>query len=189
MNAPEPDGIDNIRFRWSATTSAPPEAVYATLADLSSAMTWSGEQMPKRNFRLLSLQAPPGSASVGTEWTSTGADPAGGFDDRSIVVVADSPRRFVYRTSATYTWKKGGTSTAELKHSWEIEPEGSGSRVTYLVLSTGLRPWKPPYNVVMGTPGLRQLAIASVKTTAGKAFANFIRLAEAAAVPPVERVA
>ena len=179
MNAPEPADLGRIRFEWNGRCEAPPETVYDALATISTALIWSGEWMPRQDFRLLALDAPAGLARAGTEWTSSGADPSGRFDDRSIVVVADRPRRLVYRTAVLYSWKRSDlVSTADLKHSWDIRADGAGgSQVSYVVLTSGLRPFQAPWNIVMATPGLRALARAMIKAQAGKAFANFLRFA------------
>jgi len=50
--------------------SAPPDVVYDFLADLGTHMTWGGNQQTS-DFRLLSLEAPAGSASAGTTFTKT----------------------------------------------------------------------------------------------------------------------
>jgi len=55
--------------------SAPPDVVYDFLADLGTHMTWGGNQQTS-DFRLLSLEAPAGSASAGTTFTSTGSSAA-----------------------------------------------------------------------------------------------------------------
>jgi hypothetical protein len=180
QNALEPEGLGKFRFHWRADCAAPPETVYGTLANLRSALIWTGEQMPK-SFRVVRLDAPAGEATEGTEWTSEGLDPSGQWDDRSIVVNAEPPRQFVYRTSSVFTWKGGKRSTAEVKHAWDIAPRSTGSTVSYVFLGTGLRPMKAPWNFLFATPGLRQLGMAMIKSRAGKAFANLIRLAESRA--------
>jgi hypothetical protein len=173
----EPEGLGKFRFQWRADCAAPPDTVYGTIANLRSALIWTGEQMPK-SFRVTSMDAPSGEATQGTEWASEGLDPSGKWDDRSIVIRADPPRQFVYRTSSVFTWKGGKRSTAEIKHVWDIAPQSSGSTVTYVFLGTGVQPMKAPWNVFFATPGLRQLGMAMIKSRAGKAFANLIRLAE-----------
>lgn len=181
INALEPEGLGKFRFQWRADCAAPPETVYGTIANLQSALIWTGEQMPK-SFRVVRMHAPAGEATEGTEWTSEGLDPRGKWDDRSIVITAEPPRQFVYRTSSVFTWKGGKRSTAEIKHIWDIALQPTGSTVTYTFLGTGVRPMKAPWNVFFATPGLRQLGMAMVKSTAGKAFANLIRLAESRAL-------
>ena len=58
------------------TTTALPQAVYDLLADLRSHLQWAGEQQAK-NYRLVSMEAPDGPATVGTEFSTVGADPMG----------------------------------------------------------------------------------------------------------------
>jgi hypothetical protein len=73
----------------SLLCKARPEAVYDVLADLRTHLEWGGTRQ-SRDFRLLSLDASRGPASVGTAFSSTGAIPmsARRWEDGSTVTVA-----------------------------------------------------------------------------------------------------
>jgi hypothetical protein len=180
--ATEPPGIDRITFRSAGVTAASPEAVYAEIANVRDAMAWGGEQqLPK--FRLLTLDAPEGEASVGTGWDSTGADPMGTFTDHSVVTTADRAGLFVCRTEATLAWKNGKESRATIIHRYEVVPEGSGSRVTYLFRGTGPMPMPWYMRAVLATPGMRQMALRGPRRAVQRGLANLIdRAAERAGV-------
>jgi hypothetical protein len=81
--------------RTSAVSAAPPQVVYETISDLRNHLDWSGERASSQTFKLLSIEAPDGPASVGTAFTSSGAADKGTFHDRSEVTVATPPSAFV----------------------------------------------------------------------------------------------
>src|SRR5882762_6040458 len=88
-----------VTFHASGTSTASPEDVYELLADPSTHLEWAGKQAPNKAFKLLSLDAPKGRASVGTTWASTGANNKNGsmtFHDRSVVTEADAPNKFAF---------------------------------------------------------------------------------------------
>jgi len=117
----------------SANAGAPPERIYATLADLSTHTTWAGSMHGKKNFGLRTLEASADPAVVGTEFRSTGADPMGSFTDRSVVTEATSPSVFEFVTEGHLTSKKQGKPACETRitYRFEIAPDGTGSTVTY----------------------------------------------------------
>jgi hypothetical protein len=119
-----------IVVRVEAGSAAPPAAVYDLLADLPSHLDWAGaRQKPK--MALLSMDAPEGPATVGTEFRTTGADPTGGFSDTSVVTEADRPRAFEFVTEAHLVTKRGATADWTNVHRYEIQPDGDGARVVY----------------------------------------------------------
>ena len=100
-------------------SQAPAEVVYDLLADIGSHLEWGG-RMQKKNYRLLSIQAPEGPASVGTEFSSSGADAMGTFDDSSVVTEATRPSLFEFVTEARLSTKKGKVVEWTLVHRYEI---------------------------------------------------------------------
>src|ERR1700730_4434863 len=94
--------MKQFSMRLTKPCSAPPEIVYDLLADLGSHLTWAGTQQSS-DFRLLTLEAPPGPATAGTAFTSTGTIPMSmrHWQDRSEVTVAERPRTFEFVTNAT----------------------------------------------------------------------------------------
>jgi hypothetical protein len=63
----------NPVLRFAGTTKAPAEAVYDLLADLHSHLEWAGQRQLETT-RLLTMEAPPGPAGIGTEFFTTGSD-------------------------------------------------------------------------------------------------------------------
>src|SRR4029077_2099124 len=115
----------------STFCSAPPEVVYDFLADLGTHLTWGGTEQAS-DFRLLTLEAPPGPASAGTTFTSTGTIPMSSrrWQDRSTVTAAERPTTFEFVTTAT---ARGGRRTMEAtyRHRYEIAATPGGSKVSY----------------------------------------------------------
>lgn len=119
-----------IVYRASVPCRAPAEAVYDLLADLTTHLEWAGRRQPKA-FRLLSLEAPPGPATAGTEFTSTGADGAARFSDRSVVTEATRPTVFEFVTESRRQAKGGRAMRGTVATRYEITPAEGGSRVDY----------------------------------------------------------
>jgi hypothetical protein len=77
---PRPNALKReLRAHAEEASEATAEAVYDLLADIRSHLEWAGTRQPKEHFRHLTIEAPEGPASVGTEFSSTGADPMGRF--------------------------------------------------------------------------------------------------------------
>jgi hypothetical protein len=110
----------------SVRSPATPMEVYDVLADLQTHLVWGAG---KNGLR--SLTAPPGPARVGTEFESTGDDPLGPFEDRSVVTEARPGELFEFVTDAHQRSRRGGQVEWTLVHRYEIEPVDDGSRVTY----------------------------------------------------------
>jgi hypothetical protein len=124
---------DRFRFETSVTVScgAPPQVVYDTVADLRAHLEWSGERASDEHFKLLTLDAPGGTARVGTEFTSTGANFNGTFHDRSVVTEADPPSGYAIETHARLDRRRGKTWEVRFLHRYDIRSEGEGSVIVY----------------------------------------------------------
>jgi hypothetical protein len=124
---------EQFRFETSVTVGcdAPPEVVFDTVADLRAHLEWSGERAKDDDFKLLTLDAPPGPAVVGTAFTSSGANFNGTFHDRSVVTEAARPDRFAIETQARLDRKRGKTWEVQFLHRYDIRSEGEGSVITY----------------------------------------------------------
>jgi hypothetical protein len=94
-----------FRTHPSVTSSASPEAVFDVIADLRNHLIWSGERAESDGFKMLTLEAPPGPATVGTTFTSSGSAGKDMFHDRSVVTeVSGLGRSSSKRTRA---WNAG----------------------------------------------------------------------------------
>jgi hypothetical protein len=114
-----------------ATARVEAEHVFDALAELRSHAVWSGErQRPKT--RLLTVDAPTGPASVGTEFATTGTDPSGRFTDRSVVTEATRPIAFEFVTESRLETKRG-VADWTIVHRYELTPRREGSRVRYVI--------------------------------------------------------
>lgn len=122
-------------FHAEASSRAPAEIVYDVLADVRTHLTWAGERQ-KKNTRLLTVEAPEGPASVGSEFATTGADPMGWFTDRSVVTEARRPSLFEFVTEAHLETKKGKTADWTNVHRYELAPTPGGCRIAYTVTVT-----------------------------------------------------
>jgi hypothetical protein len=120
-----------FRTQTSATSAASPEVVYDTIADLRAHLEWSGERASSDTFKLLELDAPAGTATVGTTFTSSGAADNGTFHDRSVITEASRPDRFTIETDSRLDRTRGETWEAHFSHRYDIESEGSGSKIVY----------------------------------------------------------
>jgi len=122
----------NPVLRFDGTTRAPAEAVYDLLADLHSHLEWAGQRQLETT-RLLTMEAPPGPAGVGTEFFTTGSDgKVARWLDRSVVTEAGRPEVFEFVTEGRREGKAGRRpwlSTAV--HRYVIAPEAGGCHVTY----------------------------------------------------------
>ena len=160
--------------RTSVTSSAPPDVVYDVIADLRNHLDWSGDRASSDTFKLLSIDAPEGTASVGTAFSSSGAADNGTFHDRSEVTVASRPTAFVIETDAHLDRTRGKPWDAHFVHRYDIAPEGPGSRITYT--ETIARVNYVPYWL---QPGVRSIFKVYVNRADRKQLAN---LAEERAV-------
>jgi hypothetical protein len=122
----------NPVLRFEGTTTAPAEVVYDLLADLRTHLEWAGQRQAETT-RLLTMEAPPGLADVGTEFSTTGSDgKAARWLDRSVVTEATRSEVFEFVTEGRRQGKPGSApwlSTAV--HRYELASGGSGCRVVY----------------------------------------------------------
>jgi len=123
---------DELHAAVTLGSTASPEAVYDLVANLRSHVIWGGEQQAK-NYRLLSIEAPEGAATVGTEFSTVGADPMGEFHDSSVVTEATRASVFGFVTEAGFVTKKNATALWTNVHRYEIAPTERGCRVTYTI--------------------------------------------------------
>ncbi|HEX5936664.1 MAG TPA: SRPBCC family protein [Actinomycetota bacterium] len=168
-----PDRPLGYRTQTSVTSSASPEVVYETIADLRNHLDWSGERASSDGFKLLSVEAPEGPAAIGTTFTSTGAADNGTFADRSEVTVATRPSAFVIETDAHLDRTRGRPWDAHFVHRYDIEPDDAGSRITYT--ETIERVSYVPYWL---QPGIRSIFKVYVNRADRRQLANLARLAE-----------
>lgn len=152
-----------------------PQAVYDVLSDPSTHATWAGVP-PKRKVGLVAIDAPTGEAMVGTEWTSTGLDPMGGFADRSVVTQATRPSRFEFVTEARLTTKRGDRSDWTNVHRYELRGDGEGCVIAYSFRIARISAL-PGMLRIFNVPGLSGLA---VKASTAVARRGVERLAAAA---------
>ncbi len=122
----------NPVLRFEGTSTAPGEAVYDLLADLQSHLEWGGRRQLETT-RLLTMEAPPGPATVGTEFFSTGSDgKVARWTDRSVVTEATRPEVFEFVTEGRRDGKPGSRPWLfTAVHRYAIAPQPVGCRVTY----------------------------------------------------------
>ncbi len=162
-----------FRTQTSAISEASPEVVYDMIADLRNHLEWSGERASSDTFKLLSLEAPEGPATVGTTFTSSGAGGKDTFHDRSVVTEASRPHRFMIETDARLERRKSKPWEAHFSHRYDVQPEGAGSRVVYT--ETVERVNYVPYWL---KPGIRTIFRPIVNRADRKQLWNLARLAE-----------
>jgi uncharacterized protein YndB with AHSA1/START domain len=122
----------NPVLQFEASSTAPAAAVYDLLADLHSHLEWAGQRQLETT-RLLTMDAPAGPATVGTEFFTTGSDgKAARWTDRSVVTEATRPEVFEFVTEGRRDGKPGSRPWLFTGvHRYEITPDAAGCRVTY----------------------------------------------------------
>jgi len=163
----------------SRLSNASPEAVYDLLADLRSHLEWAGTRQT-RDFHLVSLEAPPGPATVGTSFTSTGVIPMSRrtWSDRSTVTAADRPLRFEITTQARAGARHA--MTAVYRHQYEISPAAAGgSRVTYTLTQLSIA--NPMLRWAL--PGMRRMTWLMTPMYSSRGLRNLVALAEERDLP------
>ena len=134
---------------------------------------------PKKSFRLLSIEAPAGPATVGTEFRSTGADGMGVFADASVVTEASRPSLFEFVTEARLTTKKDAVVEWTNVHGYELTSEAAGCRITYtfrIVRISAL----PGLLGIFRIPGLRALGLKISASYVRLGLRNLAAMAESA---------
>lgn len=155
---------------------APAEQVYDLLADIRSHAEWGGERQ-KTNTRIVSMDAPVGPASVGTEFKTRGRDPMGRFSDSSVVTEAMRPTVFEFVTEAHLETKRGRSADWTVVHRYELEPVEGGCRIGYAVRITRISELIGPL-ALFNVPGLRSLGMKASAGVAKRGIHNLARLAE-----------
>jgi hypothetical protein len=159
-----------------ATSRASAEQVYDVLADLRSHRIWAGDRQ-KKSGRLLSIEAPEGPASVGTEFTTTGSDPMGRFADRSVMTEATRPGEFEFVTEARLETKKGEVSEWTNVHRYELTPTEQGCRVAYTLRVTRISAL-PGMLKLFNAPVLSGLARKAAAGVGRRGVENLVALSE-----------
>jgi hypothetical protein len=162
--------------RVEEDAGAPAAAVYAVLSDLQTHLTWAGERRSPRT-RLLSIDAPQGRAGVGTEFHSTGTDPMGSFDDRSVVTEATPASAFEFVTEARLATKRGRSVDRTNVHRFELTPAPGGCRIDYTIRIARISELVGML-VVFKLPGLRAFGLMASAKVARRGVRNLARLAE-----------
>lgn len=157
-------------------SSASAEAVWDVVADLRSHARWGGERQ-KPKTRILSIEAPEGPAVVGTEFSTTGADPMGRFSDRSVVTEATRPSTFEFVTEASLETKKGARSDWTVVHRYELASTGTGCRITYTVRIARISAL-PGMLAIFNVPVLSGLALKGSAGVGRRGIRNLAALAE-----------
>lgn len=164
-----------LSVRVAETGKARVEDVYDLLAEIDSHTQWAGSMQPKKNFRLLSVDAPQGPASVGTEFRSTGTDPMGSFADSSVVTEATRPSVFEFVTEARLTTKTGKVVEWTNVHRYELASHGEGCRISYTIRMVRISEL-PGALAIFRIPGLRSLGLWMSGSAARRGLRNLIRL-------------
>ena len=166
-----------LRVHLEETTTASAEIVYNRMADIRNHLEWGGKMQPKKNFRLLTVEAPDGPALVGTEFKSTGADAMGRFADSSVVTEATKPSVFEFVTEARLSTKKAKVVEWTNIHRYELTPQGEGCRISYTLRTVRISEL-PGALGMFKVPGLRSLALKISGSYARKGLRNLAELAE-----------
>ena len=165
-----------IEVAAEVQSAAPAEAVYDLLADPASHLIWAGERQGSSS-RLLTIDAPPAPIGVGDEFSTTGADPMGGFADRSVVTEATRPSAFEFVTEATLTTKKGASSVWTNVHRYELGRTAHGCHIAYTLRVTRISDL-PGLLRVFNWPVLSSIGGHAAAGLAKKGAVNLAGLAE-----------
>jgi hypothetical protein len=159
-----------------ADAKASADTVYAVLADLRTHKIWAGDRQAKKT-RLLTIDAPTGPATAGTEFRSTGLDPMGAFEDSSVVTEASPGRAFEFVTEARLTTKKGKTSDWTNVQRYELTPIPEGTRIAWTGRITRISEL-PGMVALFNVPVLRELALKMAAKVSRRTVRNLARYAE-----------
>jgi hypothetical protein len=166
-----------IVVRVEGASAAPAEVVYDLLADVRSHLEWGGAMQSKKSFRLLSIDGPAGPASVGAEFSSSGADAMGTFNDTSVVTEATSPNLFEFVTEARLSTKKGTVVEWTIVHRYEITPAEDGCSISYAMRTVRISELPGPL-ALFNVPGLRALLKSAARSNVRRGFRNLVEFAD-----------
>ena len=166
----------DLVVRLEVASRAPAEAVYDLLADIPGHLEWGGRRQ-KKHYRLLTVEAPDGPATVGTEFRSTGADAMGTFADSSVVTEATRPSLFEFVTEARLSTKKGKVVEWTNVHRYEVESRPDGCTIVYTFRTVRMSEL-PGALVAFKIPGLRAIGLRIGGSNLRKGLRNLARLAE-----------
>jgi hypothetical protein len=162
-----------LRFHSTAASSASPQAVYDVLADLRTHLSWGGPGSANDSQCLISVDAPPGLATVGTSFTSTGRAGKDTFHDRSTVTTAVPGQRFGFSTQSRLERRRKAAWQAVFTHDFQLTSTATGSALSY---TCAVHPVNyVPYWL---QPGLKVLTRAMVTRIMTKNVRSLVRLAE-----------
>ena len=163
-----------VTFRVSVMSKASPEAIYEVLSDPSTHLVWAGERARKKNFRLLTMEAPSRSATVGERFSSVGENGNGRFHDESTVVEAERATRFGFDTDSTLERKHGKAWRSLFATRYAIEPVDGGAVISFI---SEVRPQNyVPYWL---KPGIRSLVRVGTQKLVRRNMENLANMAEA----------
>jgi hypothetical protein len=165
-----------LEGRLTVSSRAPAGVVYELLVDIASHLEWGGTRR-KGKSRLLSVEAPPGPATVGTEFSSMGQDSMCRMKDRSVVTGATPPSTFEFVTDSICEFRRGKRAVWTIVHRYDIEPDPSGSRVTYTHRAMRASALPGPL-ALFRVPILRSLALAMSMAEMRRGFRNLVQMAE-----------
>jgi hypothetical protein len=165
-----------IEIAVEADSTASTSTVYDLLADPASHLVWGGERQGSTS-RLLTMEAPPAPIGVGDEFSTTGADPMGGFADRSVVTEASPSSAFEFVTEATLTTRKGTSSVWTNVHRYRLAPTSQGCRIAYTLRVTRISDL-PGVLRIFNWPVLSSLAVRASAALPRKGVANLAAMAE-----------
>jgi hypothetical protein len=173
---PKAYGRDRRDWRFEGRTQASPASVFDLLENLGDHLEWAGRRQ-WWNFRLLELDAPPGPAQVGTEFTSVGQIPMNGtrWENRNVVTAADRPRDFEITTEGRIPWPRGAAGEGTFINRYEISQAGDATRVVYTMRQ--LRFLNPPWG--MRYPLLREVTYRVwIPIWSRRGLSQLLRMAE-----------
>lgn len=173
---PKAYGRDRRDWRFEGRTQASPASVFDLLENLGDHLEWAGRRQ-WWNFRLLALDAPPGPAQVGTEFTSVGQIPMNGprWENRNVVTAADRPSLFEITTDGRIPWPRGAAGEGTFINRYEIGPAGDTTRVVYTMRQLRFR--NPPWG--MRYPLLREVTYRVwIPIWSRRGFSQLLRMAE-----------
>lgn len=137
----------------SRHVEAPPGAVFGTITDLAA--------LPEWNERIQRVVERPPRVRAGAEWVVEMRVLGKRFHSRSVILELDTDqRRFVHRS------KRDDGNPSHTIWTWDVTPEGAGSRVTLAWDIRGLTLGRRYLAVPMRSQQIYREAPASLKALA-----------------------